>query len=329
MTGALSALVLGQDRFHTGFTIPSSDGGLLVEMWDRPGAWVSDEVLAALVSNMRIVAKAGQRGKPVPLYGALLGDRADLARRCLTQVSLKRTGEPIAFCALAYFDIPFGVRMVSVVHLGLLYVTPDHQHRHLSNLLYGASTLLLLMKGGLRGFWISNVSQVPAAVGLTAHHYQDVYPRPDPRARQSFMHLLLARAIVQNHRPAFGVGAEAGFDEARQIITNAYTGGSDELKKTWESAPKHRDPAINEMCRTMLDYERGDDVLQIGRCSIMVVWRLFRSKLPKSAPVQIAWRAFLIVVLGVLSPLARWLVAPDHDVRGRPLHASDDLEVVR
>jgi hypothetical protein len=329
MSGLLRSLLLHQQRFYTSLTIPSEDDGLVVELWDRPGQWLPDDEFDRLVQAMRTVALAGQRGKPLPVYGALKGERADLARRCITLVSLKKTGEPIGFCALAYFDIPLGVRVLSVVHLGLLYVVPDHQHRHLSNLLYGASTMLLLMKSGLRGFWISNVSQVPAAVGLTARHYDNVYPRPGPKARQSFMHLVLAREIMKAHRPAFGVGPEAGFDEARQIITNAYTGGSDALRKTWDEAPRHRDPAINELCRTTLNYDRGDDLLQLGRCNLRSIWRLFASKLPKNAAVEVAWRAMTIVAFGLVSPAVRWLIAPEYDARGQPLRANDDLEVPR
>jgi hypothetical protein len=324
--GLLTSLLLRQDRFHTALTIPSKDGGLLLELWDRPGRWLDDAELNTLVDDMRTVALAGQRGKPLPVYGALAGNREDLMRRCITMVRLKKTGEPIGFCALAYFDLVLGMQPLSVVHLGLLYVAPDHQHRHLSNLLYGASTTLLLMKTGLRGFWISNVSQVPAAVGLTARHYADVYPRPGPKAVQTFLHLVLARAIMKGHRAAFGVGDEAGFDEARQVITNAYTGGSDELKKTWDEAPKHRDPAINEMCRTWLNYDRGDDVLQLGRCSLRSMWRFFSSHLPENAAVQIAWQAVSIVMIGLVSPMVRWLVAPQYDARGRPLRASADLD---
>ena len=305
------------EKFHTSFTIPSDDGGLVVQLWDRPGRWLDDGALGRLVDDLRTVAIAGQRGKPMPQYGALLGERDDLARRCITLVTLKRTGEPIGFCALAYFDIVMGARLISVVHLGLLYVVPDHQHRHLSNVLYGASTLLLLTRGGLQPFWISNVSQVPAAIGLTARHYDDVYPRPDKGARQSFMHLALARAILRDHRRAFGVGDDARFNEQRQVIENAYTGGSDDLKKTWDEAPKHRDPAINEMCRTWLDYDRGDDVLQLGRCNLKSMTRFFRSKLPKSAAISVAWRALMLVLLGVVSPVVAWLLAPEYDVRGR------------
>ncbi|MDA9249842.1 hypothetical protein N8140_01975 [Octadecabacter sp.] len=52
------------------------------------------------------------------------------------------------------------------------------------------------------------------------------------------------------------------------MITNAYTGGSDDLKKTWDTAPKHRDAVFNDFCQAVLDYDRGDDVLQLGRIDL-------------------------------------------------------------
>ena len=44
------------------------------------------------------------------------------------------------------------------------------------------------------------------------------------------------------------------FDEERFVITDAYTGGSDNLKKSFAEAPKHRAPLYNEMCERELDY---------------------------------------------------------------------------
>jgi hypothetical protein len=61
---------------------------------------------------------------------------------------------------------------------------------------------------------------------------------------------------MRRHRAVFGVGDEAGFDEARFVITNAYTGGSDALKKSLETAPRHRGERYNAFCARELDYER-------------------------------------------------------------------------
>ena len=51
-----------------------------------------------------------------------------------------------------------------------------------------------------------------------------------------------------------GRAVDAGFDEARFVITNAYTGGSDALKKSLETAPRHRDEQYNAFCARELDY---------------------------------------------------------------------------
>src|SRR5207244_11813591 len=112
---------------------------------------------------------------------------------------------------------------------------------------------------------------------------------PHLDARQSVGHLQLARGIMSRHRAVFGVGEEAGFDEARFIITNAYTGGSDALKKTFEAAPKHRDEQYNAFCARELDYGRGDDVLQLGRIDLAGARRYLLSEVPSgSLPALLA-----------------------------------------
>ena len=90
-----------------------------------------------------------------------------------------------------------------------------------------------------------------------------------PGARQSFAHLQLARGIMRRHRAVFGVGDDAGFDEARFVITDAYTGGSDALKKTFEVAPKHRDPQYDAVLRPRARLRaEATIVLQIGRIDL-------------------------------------------------------------
>ena len=73
---------------------------------------------------------------------------------------------------------------------------------------------------------------------------------------------------MASHRKVFGVGPDAAFDEDRSVILNAYTGGSEELKKSFDAAPKHRDDAYNAMCADELDYARGDDFLQTGQINM-------------------------------------------------------------
>jgi hypothetical protein len=150
---------------------------------------------------------------------------------------------------------------------------------------------------------------VPAVAGMVAETFSDVFPGPDPSARRSFEHLLLARQIMARHRSAFGVGEEAGFDEARFVIANAYTGGSDALKKTFAAAPKHRREDFNEFCARELDYERGDDLLQIGRIDLAASRRYLLNDVPRgSLPGLLATLGFL-VFQRVALPALYWFTA--------------------
>lgn len=279
---------------------------LEIAVWERPGRTLDARRLGDLVRDLRHVA--AQDGKPVPTYGPLAGDRADLGDRIVTIVYLRSSGEPAAFSALRYLDLDVAGTRERVVHLGLAYVHAGHRGRGLARLLYSLPNFLLFFRGGMRRFWVSSVTQVPAVFGLVAEHYDQAFPSHDPRARQLFGHLQRARAIMRDHRAVFGVGPEAGFDEARQIVTNAYTGGSDALKKTYAEAPKHRHSAVNAFCEGALDYARGDDFLQLAVWNLDSSLRFLRGTGPRSATARLGFRAALLLAVSVIVPIARWLI---------------------
>jgi hypothetical protein len=262
--------------------------------------------LDALVAQLRTVA-----AKTLPqeslTYGIFSGEPERLSRAIVTLICEEETGRPIAFNALSVMDVVLDGLPTEVTHLGLVMVDPDVRGQGLSWVLYGLTALVLFARDGLRPKWISNVTQVPSVVGMVSDTFSDVYPSPLPGARQSFAHLQLARGIMAHHRAVFGVGEEAGFDEARSVITNAYTGGSDALKKTLEIAPKHRKKIYNDFCARELDYARGDDVLQLGRIDLAGARRYLMSEVPHgSLPALLAASAVLALQRLVL-PLVYWM----------------------
>jgi hypothetical protein len=280
--------------------------GLVTRIVESPGSSLSEAELEQLVSQLRIVA-----GKTLPAgsltYGIFSGERARLARAVITLICEEASGRPIAFNALSVMPVELDGEPIEVTHLGLVMVDPDVQGQGLSWVLYGLTTLVLFMRGGLRPKWISNVTQVPAVCGMVSDTFSDVFPSPRPGARQNFAHLQLARGIMRQHRSVFGVGAEAGFDEVRFVITDAYTGGSDALKKSFDAAPKHRDEQTNAFCARELDYARGDDLLQIGRIDLAAARRyLFSEVPPGSLPALLATSAVLALQRLVL-PAAHWM----------------------
>ena len=295
--------------------------GLVTRIVERPGLSLAQAELDELVAQLRTVA-----GKTLPAgsltYGIFSGERERLSRAIVTLISEEATGHPIAFNALAVMDVELDGEPAEVTHLGLVMVDPEVQGQGLSWVLYGLTTLVLFMRDGLRPRWISNVTQVPAVCGMVSETFSEVFPSPDPAARRSFAHLQLARDIMRKHRSVFGVGEEAGFDEARFVITDAYTGGSDALQKAFDVAPKHRDEKYNAFCAQELDYNRGDDLLQIGRVDLAGARRYLLSEVPsRSMPALLATSAVLALQRLVL-PVVYWM--DDSRAFGslRPRHGS-------
>lgn len=280
--------------------------GLVTRIIERPGRQLDDAALAELVGQLRSVASR-TLGAGALTYGVFSGERERLSKTIVTVITEKESGRPIAFNALAQMGVTLNGEPQEVTHLGLVMVDPDARGRGLSGVLYGLTVLVLFIRGGLRPRWISNVTQVPGVVGMVCQTFSDIYPSPDAGARQSFAHLTLARQIMRDHRHVFGVGGEAGFDEVRSVITDAYTGGSDDLKKSFDAATQHREPRYNAFCESELDYGRGDDLLQIGRMDMAAARRYLLGQLPRaSLPGLLGAGAFLLLQRLVL-PVLYWL----------------------
>lgn len=302
---------------HLSLEFTAGRGQLRARVLERPGLWMAQGEQERLIEHLRrVVASLGIGDLP---YGLLSGDRPRLDRAILTLIEDRATGAPVAFNAMQAFDCTLRGAPIDVLHLGLTAVDPHFRGRGVSWILSGFTTFLLFVKNGLHPYWISNVTQVPAVFGMMCEAAANVYPCPDPGARRSFDHVVLAREIMKRHRAAFGVGEDAIFDLERFVILNSYTGGSDHLKKRWEDAPRHRDPRFNEMCRRELDYERGDDFLQLGQVNLFTFWRYVSHFLPREAwAVALSRYSFALADTAAL-PVLQWL-RPNHpmgDLRAR------------
>jgi hypothetical protein len=255
-------------------------GGLDFRLIERPGLTMGDSELSALVDGLRAVADRGVTGGKLR-YGILSGDRSLLADALIAVVSRRDTGEVVGFNAMLALDVQVDGRPVRVVHAGLCMVDPTLRSKGLCLAMTAAPALLAFVRNRFRSLWFTNVTQVPAVAGVFTTALADVHPAPGRTAPPSPAHTTVVREMVANHRAAFGVGDDAELDAERSVIRNAYTGGSDWLKKSFDECPRHRDVRYNAWCRELLDYERGDDVIQAGRMTLVqwakVVVRFVRS----------------------------------------------------
>jgi hypothetical protein len=317
----LRALIGLTGRTHLNLSLPAAPG-YTARVVERPGLWMPQTDLAPLLEEMRALAARATPGGALD-YGVLSGAAQPLCHSILTLVR-RADGRLVAFNALAVMEVPLGSRPVQVLHLGLVLVDPDERARGLSWVLYGLTCFLLLVRGGLRPIWVSNVTQVPAIVGMVAESFGQVYPAPalSGRAphRRSLTHLLLARQIMARHRQVFGVGPEAGFDEDRFVISNAYTGGSDGLKKRLADCTPHRDPACTAFCAERLDYDRGDDLLQLGLADLPSGFAYLARSVPRRSLARLGLAIAGVALTRLALPLVAWLDAGrDHGLlRARP-----------
>lgn len=297
---------------------PSSEYKVLII--ERPGVSLSPASLGKLKQDCETVARACLKGQ-VPDYGLFAEDGAAFDRSVITLITRISDDRPVAFNAMPQLDVIRGGRAETVLHLGLVMVDPEERSSGLSWILYGLTCFALFLRQGLRPLWVSSVTQVPAVVGMVSETFSDVFPAQGSTP-QSFSHRHLAHQIMQRHRQAFGVGMDAGYDADRQVITDAYTGGSDSLKKTFAIAAKHRRDVYNTFCERELDYGRGDDVLQIGRIDFAAGQRFLARSVPRSALPQLAVQAATVLVGAVLAPLIQWIDPTRPYERLRPLEKS-------
>jgi len=273
---------------------------------ERPGLWMTEDRLTTLVGQLRQIASRTLADKDLA-YGIFSGDKSRLQSTFITLVTDSKTGAPIAFNALPVIPLELDGRPVELLHLGLVMVDPDQRSKGLSWVLYGLTCFLLFIRNQGRPIWISNVTQVPAVVGMVSETFSEVYPDPANSNPRKFRHLVLARQIMRAHRYVFGVGPDAEFDEQRFIIRNAYTGGSDNLKKSFEVAQKHRKAVFNDFCQGHLDYARGDDVIQIGKLDLPAARRYLIDMVPKGALGFVAVASLMALIQRAILPVIQWL----------------------
>lgn len=279
--------------------------GYRTRIVERPGLWMAPAELAALSTDLVEIASHTLPSGSLS-YGVFSGDPRRLGSSVITLVRRESDGRPVAFNALALMDVDLSGNRVRVLHLGLVMVDPAEQSRGLSWVLYGLTCMMLFFRNQLRPVWISNVTQVPAIIGMVTETFSRVYPAPGVDRKRSLRQLLVARAIMRNHRHVFGVGDDANFDETRFVITNAYTGGSDELKKTFDEAPKHRREIYNVFCEDQLDYARGDDVLQLGTIDLQAIRRYLQDSVPARSVLALLFAGAYVTLQRLLLPLLYW-----------------------
>lgn len=272
---------------------------------ERPGLWMTQDELDDLSGNLKTIA-SNTLPEGSLNYGVFSAKRQSLNNSIITLICTKKDNKPIAFNALAIMELDINGKQVDVIHLGLVMIDPNEQSKGLSWVLYGLTCCIMFFRQQFRPLIVSNVSQVPAIIGMVSETFNNVFPQPDIASERNFSKILMARKIMQEHRHVFGVGQDAMFNENKFIIQNAYTGGSEDLKKAYQKATKHRDEKYNIYCEELLDYERGDDFLQLGQMDIYSTKRYLTRNVPRKSFMSIASISVFIFLKHLILPALYW-----------------------
>ena len=227
----------------------------------------------------------------------------------LTLIRDNNSNNLIAFNCLPLLDLTLKNKPIYFVHLGLVMIDPDYRSKGLLYILYGLTVVIMFCRKRLAPIWVSNVTQVPAVVGSFSEGFNNVFPNALYNSRRSFDHLSLVRQIMLNHTHVFGVGNDAEFDEKTFIIKNAYTGGSDNLLKTWNQVTKYRNDSVNDFCQKHLNYDRGDDFIQIGKFDFFALQKYIIRMIPAKSLILILNNIFIVFLQSILLPVYHWFKA--------------------
>jgi hypothetical protein len=277
-----------------------------VRIIERPAFCLEKSELDTLRTDLKTIVKRSIPKENLN-YGIFAEDGKAFENCVITIIYTMTDNRPIAFNSLSWINLKLAGKEEDLLHLGLVVIDPDVREGGLSWILYGLTTIILLARKRLKPIWVSNVTQVPAIIGKVSQSFDRVYPTPTNIGQPPFIHQWLVRQIMDSKRHVFGVGPDAEFDFDKFIIKNSYTGGSDHLKKKFTEAQPHRDEKYNKFCLDHLDYDRGDDFIQIGQINLEMTKDFLLKSVPKKSIVGIVVSLLFVSIQSVLSPVLIWL----------------------
>ena len=237
--------------------------GCRLETLRFPGRWMSDAALERLRRTLCDIAS--YRLDPLPSYGIFLPDREPFRNRIVTIAY--EDERPVGFSAMVWLPLRVDDTPQDVLHLGLVVTTPNRLSPNLLWQMYYFPVFYVGAHRFLRPFWISCVSLEPSVIGAVSDGFHAVLPHYRHDAPSDGVRTSIARRLVSRHGHEFGAGEHAVFDEQTFVVQGSCRGPSEALRTSFRRAAKYSQRDCNAYCRDLLDYDRGDELLQLGRAN--------------------------------------------------------------
>lgn len=228
-----------------------------------PGRWMSEPEQAAFIAELRETASTCF--DELPDYQCLRGTREELADKVIA-VGRRADGSMAGFCSTLALTVP-GVG--PVLHLGLTCVRPDARGDGLTHKLTSRAVVgHLLRRKPLGRLWITNCACVLSSLGNVALNFDDVFPSPFFRGRPSDAQRRIAAELDRHYRDKLYVLPEATLDPETFVFRRSVR--STVFQKSAEQkAFHHRLWNLNEFYLGLMNFDEGDEVLQVGSVNLL------------------------------------------------------------
>jgi hypothetical protein len=128
-----------------------------------------------------------------------------------------------------------------------------------------------LLRERTRGVYFTTITHVPRVFGILVQCFSNVYPNQRPDASPSFAHLHIRDRLVNSYireiEPEYTYRPDSDF--ILEGFRLQKDGSIIPYPHTAETVPKHRSALYNDRCLAMIDYERGDAMIQVGEAGVM------------------------------------------------------------
>lgn len=246
-----------------------------------PGKTMSDVEIQELVSHLRDVASTAF--DTLPDYQVLRGTRKELEDKVIA-IAWRQDGTMAGFCSTVILSVD-GVG--DVLHLGLTVVRPEDRRHGLTHILTSRAVkgYLLRHKPLVGKVWISNCAAVLSSLVNVAMHFEHVYPSPFVKKQKKVMdkYMNIARTIDEKYRDKIYIMDHAHFDE-KSFVFRGSVKGTVFQKDGADSRYYHRNLYLNDYYLNQMNFNEGDEVLQIGYAStfaaIKHMWNRSVQKMP-------------------------------------------------
>ncbi len=228
------------------------------EVLYKPGKFLTDERIADLSEKIRKTVLTWY--EEVPDYQVMAGTREALMDKIIS-IAWREDGEIGGFCSAVILPVD-GVG--DVIHLGLTLNTPDDASQGLTHILSNKVLSKHVLKKFILGkMWISSCAAVLSSLVNVAIYFDAVYPSPREDSKLTETHKKIQHAINTQYRDKLYITEDVEFDYEKSIFIGSVK-GTVFHKEEDDKRFHHRNKRYNDFYRDLLDFKRGDEVLQIG-----------------------------------------------------------------